>query len=388
MQDLTSSLDSEPGLRPGGDGAPLPSARLVSHRLVRVNTGDSETSDLSGHMMQWGQFLSHDLDHTPEMMPSHLHDCCQDDPVNNSVCAPITIAEDDPLYGPINKTCMNFVRSTLAENKCVNWTEQINIVTSFIDASMIYGSTLEQSKSLRQFKDGKLNETPDELLEPASGGECTIDLDQCFRSGDRRTNEHPGLTLYHTLWMREHNRVAGALGALSPGAGDEEIFQEARSIVIAEIQRITYNEYLPLILSKEVIREIDEDNVYDPSLDATIANSFSTAAFRFGHSQVPKSLRFSSIGCPRKSLDKTELRRSFFNPSIIHNSTRCDEHLSGLSEGSVRDPGTEFSSSVCGQLFPHRDSEAAGLHELGLDLVSLNVQRGRDHGVPGYNTFR
>ena len=185
-------------------GRPLPSARLVSHRLVRVNTGDSETGDLSGHMMQWGQFLSHDLGHTPEVMTPHLHDCCQDDPVNNSICAPIIIAEDDPLYGAINKTCMNFVRSTLAEDKCSNdrdsdaAKDQINIVTSFIDGSMIYGSTLEQSNALRQFKDGKLNETPDKLMESALGGECTIDLDHCFRSGDRRTNEHPGLTLYHT----------------------------------------------------------------------------------------------------------------------------------------------------------------------------------------------
>ena len=382
--------DDDLGLRLSAeDGSELPSARLVSQKLARVVIGDSDKGDMSGHMMQWGQFLTHDMDHTPETLPPHVHDCCQDH-YNSSVCAPISIAGDDPLYGPINKSCMNFIRSTLAENNCMEdrQSDQINIKTSFLDGSMIYGSTLEQSNELRQFKDGKKIETPETLMPSATGGECAIDLDQCFKSGDRRTNEQPGLTLYHTIWMKEHNRVAEALGKLRPGAGDEELFQEARRIVIAELQMITYNEFLPLILSEEALRELSEDDVYDSALDATISNSFSTAAFRFGHSQVPEQLRFSSIGCPRKDVERKNLRDSFFNPAVIHNPVKCDEHLSGLGDGAVRDPGAVFSASVSGQLFPHRESEAAGLGEIGLDLVALNVQRGRDHGLPGYSKFR
>ena len=380
--------DADLGLRLSEDGSPLPSARLVSQRLARV-AGDSERGDLSGHMMQWGQFLTHDMDHTPEAVPPYVHDCCQNS-YNTSVCAPITIPEDDPLYSPIGKTCMNFVRSALAENKCKEGAsiDQINIKTSYIDGSTIYGSTIELNRELRQLKDGKKKETAENLMPPATGGECAIDHHDCFKSGDQRTNEQPGLAAYHTIWMREHNRLAEILGTLRPGAGDEEIFQEARSIVIAEVQMITYNEFLPLILSDEVMSELTEDNVYDPTLDATISNSFSTAAFRFGHSQVPEHLRFSSIGCPRHDLAKTKLRDSFFDPTIIHNPGKTDEHLSGLGDGSVRDPGTVFSPSISGQLFTHRESEAAGLGEIGLDLVALNIQRDRDHGLPGYNKFR
>ena len=379
--------DADLGPRLSEDGSPLPSARLVSLRLGMV-AADSERGDLSGHMMQWGQFLTHDMDHTPEALPPHVHDCCQDNH-NSSVCAPISIPGDDPLYGPISKTCMNFVRSTLAEKRCPDDAdEQINIKTSFLDGSMIYGSTLEQVKNLRLFQGGKKKETSENLLLSATGGECTIDLADCFLSGDRRLNEQPGLTLYHTIWMREHNRLAEALGTLRPGAGDEELFQEARSIVIAELQMITFNEFLPLILSEEDMSELSEDDVYDPTLDATISNAFSTAAFRFGHSQVPEKLRFSSIGCPRKNLEGTNLRDSFFNPSILHIPVKTDEHISGLGAGTVRDPGSAFSLSVSGQLFAHRDSEAAGLGEIGQDLLALNVQRGRDHGLPGYNKFR
>ncbi len=60
-------------------------------------------------------------------------------------------------------------------------------------------------------------------------------------------------------------------------------------------------------------------SIYDPTLDVTISNSFSTAAFRFGHSQVPENLRFSSTGCPRHDLERKKLRDSFFDPTIIHN---------------------------------------------------------------------
>ena len=162
---------------------------------------------------------------------------------------------------------------------------------------MIYGDSMEQAKQLRLFQDGKKkHKIPENFLPAATEGECAVDLHFCFKSGDKRLNEHPGLTLYHTIWMREHNRVAEELAKHMPGAGDEKLFQEARSIVIAELQMITFNEFLPLILNKEDMKELIEDNVYDPKLDATISNSFSTAALRFGHSQVLDNLRFSSIG--------------------------------------------------------------------------------------------
>ena len=66
--------------------------------------------------------------------------------------------------------------------------------------------------------------------------------------GDNRQNQHASLTATQTIWLREHNRVARRLAKHNPGRSDEFYYQEARRIVIAEIQHITYNEYLPTIL--------------------------------------------------------------------------------------------------------------------------------------------
>ena len=57
----------------------------------------------------------------------------------------------------------------------------------------------------------------------------------------------------HTLWVREHNRIAAKLTELDKHLGAEEVYQLARKIVIAELQHITYNEWLPVLFSEEIV---------------------------------------------------------------------------------------------------------------------------------------
>ena len=61
-------------------------------------------------------------------------------------------------------------------------------------------------------------------------------------------NEQPNLAVLHTVWMRQHNILATQLAQLNPNWSDEIVFQEARRIVGAQMQHITYNEYLPIVL--------------------------------------------------------------------------------------------------------------------------------------------
>ena len=225
----------------------------------------------------------------------------------------------------------------------------------------------------------------DSLLETGSGGECQLGPGLCFQSGDRRVNEQPGLTLYHVVWVREHNRLAAGLALANPAWGEEELFQETRNILIAELQHITYTEYLPLILGDTVMAEIVKTQYYNNTLDASVSNAFATAAFRFGHSMIPENLRMSDSRCPRATVMSQPLENLFFRPSLVHNPRHLVMCLAGFCDAASPKPGPNFASSVNGKLFIHREEEGAGV---GLDLVSINIQRGRDHGLPGYNQFR
>ena len=51
-----------------------------------------------------------------------------------------------------------------------------------------------------------------------------------YISGDFRVNEHHGLTAMHTVWLREHNRVAKQLQEYNPEWDDQTLFEEARRI--------------------------------------------------------------------------------------------------------------------------------------------------------------
>ena len=116
----------------------------------------------------------------------------------------------------------------------------------------------------------------------------------CFRAGDVRANEHVALASMHTMWVREHNRLASELKRLNKQWDEERVFQEARKIVVAQIQHITYTEFLPKILG---YRGLNEYQGYDPSIDASVSNVFAAAAFRFGHTLVSMTVAFS-YSCP------------------------------------------------------------------------------------------
>ena len=109
----------------------------------------------------------------------------------------------------------------------------------------------------------------------------------CFHAGDNRVNEQPGLATMHTLWLREHNRVALKLSSINPHWSDDRTFLETRRYIGAVIQHITYNEWLPIILGPRVL-EIFELKLlprgyytgYNDTVNPTISNAFASSAFR------------------------------------------------------------------------------------------------------------
>lgn len=108
----------------------------------------------------------------------------------------------------------------------------------------------------------------------------------CFLAGDPRPSEHIVLTAIHTIFMREHNRIAGRLGALNPRWDDEILFQESRKILIGVMQKIVYDEWLPKILGQNLNR-ISPYFGYRPDVDPRTADAFGAAVMRFGHGIMP-----------------------------------------------------------------------------------------------------
>lgn len=370
-------------------GGELPNARVISQKVHKAIDVPSVTYT---HMtMQWGQFLDHDLTITPTTRAGpnmSLIDCCQKSGALHPECFAIPIPEDDEFYSQYNVTCLRFVRSASCSANCkLGPRQQINQLTGFIDGSNIYGSTENGTAALRSFIDGKLKSRifpTGELLPPSpnpQNDQCSTQNAVCFQAGDVRANVQPGLTALHTLWLRQHNRLAKKFREFFPLATDEVIFQKTRKIVAAQLQAITYGEFLPAVLGPlymyhyKLYLSYLGYTQYNPEVDPSIVSEFSTSAYRFGHSLIRDSFSQGNNSQP-----EMELKENFFSPAGIYNG-QVEMILHGLFKQNAQSFDRHISESVTNHLY----KRAGAL--FGLDLPALNIQRGRDHGIPGYTTY-
>nr|XP_045591913.1 peroxidase-like [Procambarus clarkii] len=392
--------DGLSGPRVSVGGGPLPSARLVSTSVAADE--DRPSADLTLSVMQWGQFLDHDLAHTPINRFGDMGgiQCCGesgrhlvDAAVRHPACFPIEIPADDPFFGGTGRRCMNFVRSLLAPraDPCtLGHGEQMNQVTHYLDGSNIYGSSRQEEQTLRLFRGGLLVVQERDLLPPDSSvTECqsTSHGNSCFKAGDGRVNQQIELAIIHTVWVRMHNRIARELARLNPHWSDETIYQETRKIVVAIYQHIIYNEWLPLVLGKDYMAEngllpLREgfSRGYDSGLNAALLNEFATVAFRFGHSLVQGMIEL--VDATGAVQDAMPLYENFHNPGPVYTPGRLDDLLRGLATQPIQQLDNFVTSSLTNRLFQTREMP------VGMDLVALNTQRARDHGVAPYNDLR
>ena len=197
----------------------------------------------------------------------------------------------------------------------------------------------------------------------------------CFLAGDVRSNEQMVLASMHTLFLREHNRIATALGEINRHWNGEIIYQETRKIIGAVLQKITYEDFLPRIIDSS----LPKYERYDPAINPGILNSFATAAFRFGHSLIRPAFdrldnNFDPTGNP------LPLRQLFFNNTFIR-ERGIEELMLGLLGNKSQRVDRKLADGILNNLFEREKSP-------GLNLAALNIQRGRDHGLPGYNAYR
>lgn len=352
-----------------GLGTMMPRAnpRLASNALsAQTPAGLGNSRGLSSMFWQWGQFIDHDFALVDE---SHLP----------GEFSPISIPAGDPVFDPMNTgtAIMPFQRSVCIDG-VMGPRQHTNALTHWLDGSMIYGSDTTRAAALRSGVGGRLATSAGDMLPFNTGGLPNGgDLGAAgYLAGDIRANEQTGLTAMHTLFVREHNRLADSIAAANPGMSDEDVYQRARRVVAAEVQAITYNEWLPSLLGGHGLGSYAG---YDDQVNPSINTAFSTAAFRFGHTMLnDQLLRFNEDGTAYAG-GHLNLFQAFFNPATMATSADLSAVIRGLAAQEANEIDTQAIDGVRNLLF------GPGV---GRDLIALNLQRGRDHGLPDYNTVR
>lgn len=388
------------------NGFHLPSSRLISSLLM--STPHITQDDQHTHMlMQWGQFLDHDLDLAPQAISfSRFSDGtrCNETCENTNPCFPIPVPNSDQRIQ--TRTCLGFTRSSATCNtgstslfyKTVAPRQQLNVITSYIDASNVYGNTLDEATHLRELtrnrgllRVGPLTVGGNRLLpfddSTLAHGDCQIEPNKrhvpCFRAGDHRANEQLALTTMHTLWMRTHNQIATTLQQLNNHWDGNKVYHESRKLVGAMMQHITFQHWLPNILGPKGMAMLGPYTGYNASVNPAIVNEFATAAFRFGHSLIQPVLFRLNESFQEIPEGHLPLHRAFFAPFRLLEEGGIDPLLRGLfgAAAKKRMPGEFLNVELTEKLFVMANA-------VGQDLASLNIQRGRDHGQRFYNDYR
>ena len=376
----------------GAINSSLPSAREISNAVSAQPSLTPNSLGASDWVWQWGQFLDHDLDLSGGAPVAEPFD--------------ISVPTGDSFFDPNSTgTATIGLNRTISTGGSVGSPrEQINEVTSFIDGSMVYGSDLARSEGLRDLSsNGLLRTSAGNLLPfnttglPNDNGPGLTDA-TAFVAGDVRVNEQIGLTSAHTLFVREHNRIATDLGArlasnetalvdkrdsaiaTAGNSVDNEadfIYQSARKLVGAQIQQITYQEFLPVFLGSSA--PTSGASSYDPTINAGISNEFSTAAFRVGHTLLSPKIQLVDP-LTGENIGEVSLQDSFFTPSFFQTNS-IENVLAGLAQQDAQEVDTLIIDDVRNFLFGQPGQG-------GFDLASLNIQRGRDHGLNDINSTR
>lgn len=381
-----ATFDIQPRISPSdyADGISIPklgtehnrvNPRIISNELFAQTEQINSKLSLSDFTWVFGQFVDHDLILTE---------------TSNEQLENIVVPSDDQHFTP--GEIIRMARSEAAEGTGINTPrEHVNHITAFLDLSNVYGSDEYRANWLRTFEGGKLkvgagNMLPwntvdgnfNSNLDPTAPfmADDTRSLVKMYVAGDVRANENPLLIAYHTLFVREHNRLCDIEKEDHPGWNDERLYQGARKKLIAYYQKIIYSEWLP---SLGVI--LPTYAGYNETVNPQITNEFSTAAFRMGHTLINSTLiRMDNNGKEIKS-GNISLKDAFFNPLVVEYAGGIDSYFKGMATQVQQEFDCKVIDDVRNFLF---GAPGSG----GLDLAAININRGRERGLSDYNTLR
>lgn len=201
----------------------LPSPDYVIQQLQKSITKDVQHPHITAMLPAWGQLLAFDLFQV--VSPQTQYKCCD----NKSRSTEDFVQ----CYVRSGEDCKEYTRSIPSrefQNCKFEYREQMNAASGFIDGSGLYGATEKEFQALRTFTGGK------------------VDIKACARC-----NEAGAIGALHIILLKEHNRIAEELAKLNGDWSDATTFLESRRVVTAEIQHITFKEFLPIVLGQQVV---------------------------------------------------------------------------------------------------------------------------------------
>lgn len=399
----TNYADGIASMQPG------PSPRRVSNRIFN-DLGQNVFSEngIAQFGWAWGQFVDHDMGLRNETPAASV---------------PMDFQSLDPLERFGNATGkIAFNRTPAAPGTGVTTPRQeINTDSSFIDASQVYGTTKKRLAWERQgpslllpggylptvsARGNPTTAPPMDLMGALQGQPTTAVV-----AGDVRANENAALTSLQTLFAREHNRIVASLPA---SLGNDLRFQIARKVVGAEIQYITYTEFLPTLGVP-----LGPYTGYKATVNPTLQNEFATVGFR-AHSMVhgvfevkqptgtytaAQLAQFAAEGMTVEPDTPTvgmtdvviPLALAFGNPHLVE-QIGLGPMLASLTDRQYRNDEM-IDDSLRSVLFqvpkPGVDPATCGDPVVNpgcftqiADLGADDIQRQRDHGIPYYNDLR
>ena len=361
-----------------------PNPREVSRKLMTRDEFIPATT-LNLLAAAWIQFENHDwFEH-------------KNDEIDEKVEIPL--AKDDPWpeeHRPlaVHKTLADPTRSPAEKTPTF-----INHVTHWWDGSQIYGSDAETVDKLRSHVDGKLIIGDDGLLpiDPEKGVDLT----------GFNENWWVGLSLLHTLFVKEHNHLCDRLKQQYPDWQDNDLFDRARLINAALMAKIHTVEWTPGILGHPALQiamnanwwgilgdrlkgilgrvsdseslsgiigsptdhhtapyYLTEEFVSVYRLHPLIPDDFEAYSLKNGESLLQKNFFEMSGKRTRALLEEVSMSDLFYSFGIAHPGAITLYNYPRFLQQLVRDNGEVF------------------------DLAAVDILRDRERGVPRYNRFR
>ncbi len=322
------------------------------------------------------------------------------DPIDEEPAATTSTSEEPPAAGPTDEEppATSPTREKPAD------TSFINEVTHWWDGSQIYGSDQETQNRLRSHRFGKMRLNSDGTLPVEPGTEVE-------EAGFRRS-WWVGLSMLHTLFVREHNAICDMLYEAYPTWDDNRLFNVARLINAAVMAKIHSVEWTPAILPNRALdlglntnwyglltfltskgaarKTLSKVNIRNPEIGGIVGNPINKHNCPFGLTEeFVEVYRLHSLLPEQLLLHK---RRQDPAEKVFLPQTRQSGSPGMTTEYGLSNLFYSFGNQHPGALvlnnYPRFLQELSVSGKSFLDVGTVDILRARERGVPRYNEFR